>query len=52
MKKFTVIRSFIRSQFQVVEAVDEDDAIEKAQQNPEGFDECINSDDDWEYRVQ
>ena len=52
MAKFTVFRNFVRSQFQIIEAVDEEQAIEKAQDNQAGFDDCINTDDEWEYKAQ
>ena len=54
MTKYRVTRTNVRSESQVVEAESEDDAEELAQDNEEGFEPCINSDDpgEWEYEVK
>lgn len=52
MKKYKVLRTFVRSQIQVVEAADGEQAIEIAENNQENFDNCINSDDEWEYKAE
>lgn len=52
-KTYRVSRTIIRSQYQIVEAKDEDEATEIAvDSNPENFEDYSNSDDDWQYTVE
>jgi len=51
MPKYKIERSFCTMQNQIVEAPDEDEAQEIADENNENFENTMNCDTDWQYTI-
>ena len=52
-KTYQVTRTLHRVQYQIVDAESEDEAWDLAvKYNPENFEDCMNSDDDWQYKTE
>lgn len=49
MAKFRIEREMVRSQVAYVEAIDEDNALDIAENNEELFEESLNNDLNWHY---